>query len=131
MIDKALSFIAEELNNYLKTKSVNYSHEKVLLLNLTALDGTTDHLQSASIIVSLVNIEEEKILKSQLPGKINQLNGLAKFNPEINLNLYVLFAANFGDNYNEALKFISYVVGFFQASNAFSSNTYPALDNKN
>ena len=130
MTDKVMTFLADELNNYLKAKSGDYAHEKVMLANLVALDGSTAHLQSSSVIITLVNIEEERILKSQLPGQMNTSTGVAKFNPEIKLNLYVLFTANFGDNYIEALKFISYVIGFFQAANVFTSDTNPALDSR-
>jgi hypothetical protein len=47
--------------------------------------------------------------------------------PELKLNLYVLFAANF-KKYEEALKYISYVLTYFQAHPAFTSVEYPALD---
>lgn len=47
--------------------------------------------------------------------------------PELKLNLYILFAANF-KIYDQALKFISYVLTYFQSHSSFTSDGYPTLD---
>ena len=49
--------------------------------------------------------------------------------PEIKLNLHVMFAANF-KQYDTALKYISYVLMYFQSHHYFSSEEYPALDER-
>ena len=64
------------------------------------------------VVLSLVNIEEEKRLKNTPPYK--KQNGEVEFiNPPVYVNLYLLFSANF-DNYNNALIRLSRVIEFFQ-----------------
>ncbi len=128
MLENILTFLKEELNTFIKTKAEDYTLDKVTIANLVAIDGTTTHLPASSIIVSLVNIEEERLMKSQIPKRIEVNDTVAKANPDIKLNLYVLFTANFGIQYDEALKFISYVISFFQHKNVFRSDTSPGLD---
>ena len=91
MINKALTFLLNELNNYFETSN----ERKVVLANIVNQDGLTDPRHDDSILLTLVNIEEEKALKSQTPY-IREPNGSAlKINPEIKLNLQILFSANF------------------------------------
>ena len=47
--------------------------------------------------------------------------------PELKINLYVLFAANF-KQYEEALKYISYVLMYFQSHSVFTPEQYSDLD---
>ncbi len=120
-----MGFLLNEVNNHLKASTEN----KVFLSNIVAQDGSIDHLPENTILLTLVNIEEEKAMKSQSPY-IKKSNGSAlKINPEIKLNLYMLFSANFSqNNYEQALKFLSMVVSFFQARNVFDHQNSPALD---
>ena len=82
-----------------------------------------------SLIITLVNIEEEKNLKP--PHRIEQITDefLVKRNPEININLYVLFTA-FSSHYETSLGIISDVIGFFQGKNLFNPSNTPSLDCK-
>jgi len=128
VINKVLSFIKEELNNYIKLKLNDSSVDKVVCAEIVAQDGSAVHLPQNSIIITLANIEEEKVLKSQTPHT-QELNGsLIISNPEIKLNLYILFIANFGENYNESLKFLSFIIQFFQAKNVFNPQNSPTLN---
>jgi len=47
--------------------------------------------------------------------------------PELKLNLHLLFAANF-KVYDQALKYISHVLTYFQSHPSFTSVEYPPLD---
>jgi hypothetical protein len=85
-----------------------------------------DNNKGASFLnsISLINIEEEKIFKSQAPqltykGPDKKLYTTRE--PDLKLNLYVLISA-YNKNYEDALKFISRVVGYFQANNVFTRN---------
>ena len=130
MITQTLSFIKNTLNSYLKLKT-NNDDDKVVLTNIVSQDGTTTHLPENSILLTLINVEEEKVGKSQT-SYIELSNGvISKINPEIKLNLYLLFSANFGeDKYNEALKFLSLIISFFQNKNVFNHQNSPELNEK-
>lgn len=127
MIDKALSFLTDEINAYLEFNVGSEYNDTVKLSAIVGQDGSSVKDTDNSLILSLVNIEEDRILKSQLPT-VEKINGqVAKINPEVKLNLYLLFTANF-NNYKESLKFLSHIVSFFQINNVFTPGSHPTLD---
>lgn len=127
MIEKVLLFIKNQINNYLNLRTG--SDDKLELGPLTDNDGK---IIVTNLGLTLVNIEEEKIIKNQQPFFRETPQGtIAKVNPKIMVNLYLLFTANFGDDefsYRENLKFISYVMSFFQTKNVFTPKQFPELD---
>lgn len=76
-------------------------------------------------IVSLINIEEDRLSKRQVPYVIENDRVVYK-NPAVHLNLYLLFAANM-QNYMEALQVLRYIIQFFQQQNVFNRAQYPAM----
>ena len=127
VIDKALSFLTDEINAYLEFNVGSEYNDTVKLSAIVGQDGSSVKDTDNSLILSLVNIEEDRILKSQLPT-VEKINGqVAKINPEVKLNLYLLFTANF-NNYKESLKFLSHIVSFFQINNVFTPGSHPTLD---
>ncbi|MGA1870162.1 MAG: DUF4255 domain-containing protein [bacterium] len=89
------------------------------------------HNQDSTIklCLSLINIHEEKILKSQPNHIARQNNQISHVNPELRLTLCILFAVNFPENnFKEGLGFLSDVIGFFQSKNVFTSENTPAID---
>ena len=74
-----------------------------------------------------MNIEEDRMLKS--PEKFTRVDDkTVQRNPNVHLNLYCLLAAN-KSKYNESLKYLSYVIQFFQFRNVFNHINDPSLDN--
>ena len=129
MIDVSLKFIISELNNYLNQKlSLDVaSKDAVILGNIARLNDQGDNSElQEKIILSLVNLEEERMLKS--PEKFARVDDqLVQRSPMVHLNLYCLFSAN-KSKYNEALKYLSYVIQFFQHRNVFTRQNSPTLD---
>ena len=76
--------------------------------------------------ISLINIEEEKVFKPQQEQRFptDEFRYTMK-PPELYLNLYLLIST-YNRNYEEALKFISKVIGYFQMHNVFVKNTLDA-----
>jgi hypothetical protein len=126
MIDVAVQFLKEELNGFLRARMGNNLAEIVKLSKV--VDDTGKYaFDAGTIAASIINIEEDRIFKSQLPD-YTYVNGQhVVLEPELKLNLHLLFAANF-NNYDQALKFISYLLLYFQAHSSFTSEEYPALD---
>lgn len=117
MIDTALILLKNELISYLDGKdSVN-----VIVDNIGFLESPGGVSLSDSIVITLVNIEEESSLKNQ-PAVRRPLSSNAVYrNPPVYLNLYVLFTCNYsGDNYRLALRRLSFIIQFLQSKSSFS-----------
>ncbi|WP_019498203.1 DUF4255 domain-containing protein [Pseudanabaena sp. PCC 6802] len=133
MLDIALTFLKNELNTYLQTQ-IGSDSATVEIVNL--VDETGKYTVTNSIAASIINIEEDRIFKSQVPDRIYANGQHVILEPDLKLNLYVLFAANFPKdsssrpNYDQALKYISYILMYFQMHPAFTSLEYPALDSR-
>jgi len=123
MVDKALYFLRQELNTYLKLKTGDDNK-----VNLTAIVDQTGRavVPDTSIGMMMVNVEEERMYRSQAPQTVINNGQYAFANPELKLNIYVVFAANHTDH-REALVLLSYVVQFFQSKNVFDNQTSPQL----
>jgi len=121
MIDKALSFLCDELNGYFQLV-FNVKEEKVIL---SSLNGEQN---ADKVMITLVNIEEEQTLRNapHIKSPISDRSG-ESLNPPINLNLYVLCSTSFNDH-GESLKFLSNTLSFFQSKNVFTHQNAPLLD---
>lgn len=128
MIDKVISTISKELASYLDLIA-GLEEAAINNIEINHLFNSSGDAIPSDIGITLVNIEEDRINKANDPY-IKTSDGYTKVNPEIKLNLYVLFSANFQDNYSEALKFISYVIRFFQAKNVFTTANTPGLSSE-
>jgi hypothetical protein len=77
--------------------------------------------------VAMINLEEERTLKTQMP-ETTLVNGrTVALQPDLKLNLHVLFAANF-KQYDVGLRYLSQVLTFFQANPSFTQSDHPSLD---
>jgi hypothetical protein len=126
MIEQSLFFLKNQINNYLKLRTG--SEDKI---QLVPIFDKNEKLQVSSLAMTLVNIEEEMVMKNQNLYRETPQGTIAKSDPKIMVNLYVLISANFGDDefaYRESLKFISYVISFFQSHHVFVPSAYPELD---
>ena len=123
MVDKALYFLRQELNSYLKLKTGDDNK-----INLTALVDQTGRVvvPDTSIGMMMINAEEERMFRAQAPQTVISNGQYVFANPELKLNVYVLFAANHTDH-REALVLISYIIQFFQAKNVFENQQSPQL----
>ncbi len=124
MIDATLAFIRSEINDYINLKTANNN-----TLELSHLVGENGEFQVNNLGMSLVNIEEDRTSQPLPSFKENAAGGFDKILPEIKVNLYVLFAANWPNsgNYSEALKHISFILTYFQPRNIFTTAHYPSL----
>jgi hypothetical protein len=133
MIHQVLSNIAKEMNSYFRLR-FGLQEDKVILSSLVSPDGKLVPNLENMVILTLVNMPEESSGKGK-NGPSNYVRtsqgAIARVNPPVNLNLYVLFSAFFpARNYEESLKFISGVVGFFQGKRVFSPQNSPWMDSR-
>jgi hypothetical protein len=131
MLSTTLNFICQQLNQIIKP--VHRDEKLVELGNIALLDAFQSSVVanlSNHVVVSLINIEEEKTLKNtttfNTTTKPNGDVSLTKRRTPVFLNLYVLFAANLSV-YEQSLDALSGVIGFFQKQNVFDGKDYTEL----
>ena len=134
MINRLLSEIRNELNEFIKVKDpTNFGTQDIVVLsNLVDQNGTLAFPTSSNsqsehkIVITLVNIEEDRIFKDQTNFRKTAQDSIISLNPEIHINLSVLFTA-YSTSYDTALLILGYVIGFFQMKNVFNPQNTPAL----
>jgi len=127
MIYDGLEVLRSEINDYLKAlPELNVPGTSVVTMaNVAKEDGTID-IPNNNLGLSLVNIEEERIVRDVVPHRINPDNSISHLNPEIRLNLMVLFVAHFND-YKTSLQYLSGLVRFFQRKAVFTPDNSPTM----
>ena len=132
MINESLGFLCDELNIYLRAKlGLGPNEIAVVLYNISHIgDGAQGgpNAPAANAFLSLVNIEEDRIIKQQ-DNFVRNANGVTYKSPKLYLNLYILFSVN-DAAYNEALKKLSFIIQFFQYRNVFDPINNPGLDER-
>lgn len=124
MIDQAMTFLRDQLNQYLKLKA-NILEDKVGFIKGDNSEAV--NFENDSITLMLVNLEEERILRPADRYEVTISNGLKiGGSPEIRLNLFVLFVARFND-YTQSMKLLSLVIQFFQSHFVFDHENAPDL----
>ncbi len=127
MIDQALIFLRDELNAFILSRT-NSAGVEVKLSKIVSDQGKIA-FPDDSVAMTVFNLEEDPIFKSQLP-EFSYVDGQhVKREPELKLILHLLFAANF-TIYEEAWKAIGFVLSFFQSHPVFQSEEHPALPTK-
>ena len=125
MLDVVLNFFAGEVNAYLKART-GIDADAVSLSAIVDENGKYA-IANDSIGINIINIEEECVHKEQLPQSTYRSGQNVMLEPRLNLNLSVMFAANY-KHYDQALKYISYVMTYFQAHRLFVPADYASLD---
>lgn len=133
MIRQSLEIIKKEIQSFLDLKDAEGIRKVSVVCSVildqdgkTAFTSNSNDGKDHHLIITLVNIEEEKNLKP--PPRIREISGqvLAKQNPQMNVNLYTLFTA-FSSHYETSLGIISDLLGFFQSKPLFNHSNTPAL----
>lgn len=130
MLYETLSFVQEEYNNFVTVRTGAQPIYPLILGNIAQHESPSKNNETSggvenSLVLSLVNIEEEHTMGAMKPIIRNQHSSLYT-SPPLHLNLYVIFSANIND-YSEALKQLTWVIRFFQAKDAFTRQNSPRL----
>jgi hypothetical protein len=126
MLDTTLGFLRDQLSDYLGTRYPT-AESHVVLSGLCNLDGTAPAGIENKVVLSLVNIEREAAAGSSGAQLRPEGGGFVRTSPALNLNLYVLVSASFGNNYPQALMLLSAVLGYFQGKPVFTAQTAQAF----
>jgi hypothetical protein len=124
VIDTALDFIADEVNAHLRKRTGS---------ELGAVDigplvddrgnwlGPMDTTR-----LTLFQIDEERVLREQMPERTIVAGREVMLPPPLKLNLVLLFSGRF-QQYAQALRTLSHIMSFFQARPLFTPSDSPAL----
>lgn len=124
MIDVSLAYVGQVLDQYLVT---SYGQESgtVILNHVVTPEGSTPQKNQNKIVITLINLEYETN-KQYYGGRSREGARVARIQPSQHFNLNVLISACF-DEYLEALKLLTAVVGFFQENLAFTRENHPSM----
>ncbi|MEM7185340.1 MAG: DUF4255 domain-containing protein [Bacteroidota bacterium] len=122
MIAEALKFITELLDYELNLAFGEKREGRVIASNLLSLDGSVMDKVNNKIVVTVINLEQETTRKHITNYMNDGGRNYGKVAPPVQFNLYVLISANYdsSDNYLEANRMLSSVIGVFQAHPYFS-----------
>ncbi|MEH1945263.1 MAG: DUF4255 domain-containing protein [Nostoc sp.] len=127
MIEYVLSFLKEQLNGYIRVKTGSQGFEVVFVQERNQKEVS---FQNDAITALLVNVEEDYTFRSGAAYERIPNHGInPPKNPNIYLNLYVLFAANFTD-YRQSLQFLSLIIKFCQSHRLFNHHNSPTLNSE-
>jgi len=129
MISKVLVFLKNQLNAHLRVQSGTLPgasvEDKVVFIEDDKMDPISFKVGAVSAL--LINIEEEKKLRPPNRYSRTATNGdPQRVQPEIHLNLYVLFAVRF-NQYEQGLSYLSLIIRYFQNHRVFNHQNSPDL----
>jgi len=126
MIDRAITQIAAQLNEYLGGL-LGTSEDIVLVSNLLGPDGSAAPHVNNRIILFLTSIEKDVVSQRAPEAKSGAFSG----SQPLFLNIYMMAAANFtGANYPESLKFLSLIISYFHRQPVIDHANSPGLDER-
>lgn len=123
MIDVALLYIQQVLNRHI-VMAVGSHADVVTLSGLSNSDSVQGENRN-KVIITLVNLEHESN-KQFYGGQRRDGDEFSQVNPAVYFNLDILISANF-DDYSEALKLLTLVVGFFQENLVLERASHPLM----
>lgn len=128
MLDIALKFVVDELNEFITARTGSESVQaKLVRFSPEGGSNSPYGFAASEIGVTVINLEEERTVRSQLPTHVMVNGQHVVREPDVKINVHVLIGAYFS-RYDEALKYIAMVITFFQSHPVFTPGEYPALD---
>lgn len=121
MIYEVLNSLKIKLNSSLS--EARRSNEPLVVLSNPWTNNDVNKGVTFLNAISLINVEEEKHFRTQglqvTQTALQKKKGIySSREPDIKLNLYILISA-YNKSYEDALKFISRIVNYFQEFNVF------------
>ncbi|MFQ5587912.1 MAG: DUF4255 domain-containing protein [Nitrospiria bacterium] len=132
MISDVLVFLKNHLNEAFTRRTgwaaSETQEDKVVFLDGEKMDPLVFKLGAVSCL--LMNIEEENTLRTADPYRSVAADGTVfKVQPEIRINLFVLFVARF-KAYEQSLSHLSQIIQHFQSHRVMDHQNAPGLNEK-
>jgi hypothetical protein len=126
VIHQAIQFVVTELNTYLNLRSPSLTADRAVLDSLFDTSGNLNADAKEKVVLSVVNVQEDPVYHSVEVYEKRPDGGAEMVRPEVRVNLFLLFIANFSE-YDESLKALEHVISFFQTRHVFNYSSIPAL----
>jgi hypothetical protein len=127
MIGEVVKFLRERLNRALPRDSDGAAEDLFVYAGAERDDAVS--FKSGAVSMLLIRIEEDHALRPpDLYARTSPDGARVKVEPEIRLNLYLLFVARFPDDYARSLRHLSGVIRYFQNHRVFNAENSPELD---
>ena len=132
MIGEVLTFLRGRLNGYISvrlgTVPGGSEPDKVVLPDGEKMDPIEFPLNAVTAL--LINIEQEKSLPAPDPYYRMSADGKnERIQPEIRMNLYVLFVARF-KQYEQGLNYLTLIIQYFQNHRLHDHDNAPELSDR-
>ena len=132
MLSEVLVFLKDHLNHHLNARtdwtSGDSQEDKVVFIDGEKMDPI--FFKPGAVSVLLINVEEENTLRAPDPYVSTSPAGdPRRVNPEIRMNLYVLFVARFRQ-YELGLSYLSDIIQHFQGHRTFDHHNAPDLSDR-
>ena len=126
MIVEAMTLLLRQLNDYIAQADGSAGAPvQAVWGNIAQLDRPEVATELENhIVMSLVNLEEERALKNGQTAFTSSTGDVAYRNRPVHLNLFLLFTANYR-NYGTALRRLAQVLTFFQGKQKFTFANSP------
>ena len=126
MMVEAITLLLRQLNEYIaQVDGTAGAPVQAVMGNVAQLDRPEIATELENhLVLTLVNIEEERALKNGPVTAPFGANDVAYRNRPISLNLFLLFTANYR-NYGTALRRLAQALTFFQGKHKFTAANSP------
>jgi len=129
MLGEVLKFLKDHLNHHLRPGAALASdgtqEEAVVFVDGEKIDPINFKLGAVSVL--LINVEEDNSLRPSDPYLgVSPSGETLRINPEIRMNLYVLFVARY-KQYESGLAKLSDIIRHFQTHRVFDRQNSPEL----
>lgn len=129
MINLVTQLLATQLNQHLR-RTYDLNEDKVIVSNLLEMDGSVASNINNRLVIYLINIEKDAVASRYVTSQETDSRSVQRRTP-LNLNLFVMMTAHFtGNNYAEALKFLSNTISYFQSNPVFNHQNTPDMDRR-
>lgn len=128
MINETLVFLKNSLNTYLNLGGDPRHPQEDQVVFMTGQNTDALSFKLGAVTLILLNLEQENVLHAPNLYRRTLPDGtIQNINPDIRLNLYVLFVANY-QLYEDALRILSKIIQYFQNHRLFTALDSPGLD---
>ena len=120
MLRDALVFLKDSLNTYLSAGEISTDAQEDQVTFLSGQNIETLNFKLGAVSLVMINLEQDNSLRSPDLHSRNLPNGtIQKVQPEIRLNLFVLFVAHY-PQYEDSLRTLSKIIQYFQGHRIFT-----------
>ncbi|WP_316815103.1 DUF4255 domain-containing protein [Pedobacter nyackensis] len=125
MIYACLNCLADEMNAFFKSR-LKIHEDKVVVSAIVNQNGSIAVQGENKVLITLVNVVRDTNMKREGLSAAGLSANTAK---PICVQLHLMISCYFSDsNYPEALRFLSFAIGFLQEKNVFDHTNTPRMD---